>query len=169
MALVHYLIFLLHYPLNVWCLSQHAVGKRWGNSLNRSVFSVSNFLWYDTWYARCIIKINVCPFNHRTYHYIRRTVHLLCWIYHGCGRLGFVQGVLRLSPSVCWDTLQPPCDSAYDKQFYIMDGWKFSVVGLTHAGGDVFFLWNMMIESRKMGMMLILRLLPKWELKYRYR
>lgn len=29
-------------------------------------------------------------------------------IYLGCDRLGFVQGVLRLLPSVSWDTLQPP-------------------------------------------------------------
>lgn len=91
----------------------------------------------------------------------------MCHIYPGCGRLGFVQNLLRLSHSVSWDPLQPSCGSACFKQVYIMDGWldrwKFNLVGLTQA--VMAFSWNMIvidfIHNTSNGHYASLKVVPK--------
>lgn len=139
--MVHYLILIPH-PVNVCGLPRPALCKR-QRSLNRYKKNTSVCCSVFWSYLMCTL------YNYENVYTPVKSQNesFMCHIYPGCGRLGFVQNLLRLSHSVSWDPLQPSCGSACFKQVYIMDGWldrwKFNLVGLTQA--VMAFSWNMII------------------------
>lgn len=142
-SVVHYLILIPH-PVNVWCLPAASFMQKTEEPQQvqkKTTTSVCcSFFWSHLMCTLYNYKNVYTPVKSQNESF-------MCHIYPGCGRLGFVQNLLRLSHSVSWDPLQPSCGSACFKQVYIMDGWldrwKFNLVGLTQA--VMAFSWNMII------------------------